>query len=803
MNTSTKASGKGKTPRFGLSWRLLLYGVVMVVLSMVVLEVLQYSIFGLPDEFVKDHFWYVCIFMLFLLGPQFWFLRRAVLRPIAYLVEAHRRSFSENKMPELIPATEIPANEVGEIMHSCNDVIQELDRRQELLAERMKLLALGTDVGRALTRGGSLNEALQQSAEAVVRHLHAAFARIWILDPVSSVLELQASAGMYTHLNGPHGRIPLNACLQIAHIARTKQPYLTNTVPVDPLVSDKEWAAKEGMIAFAGCPLIVNERLVGVLGMFARQPQSETALNALVSVSDGIAVRINQHQAQGALAQSEARYRTLAEAAHDMIFIIDRDDRVQYVNGFAAKQLGGTSDQVIGKRRADLFPPEQARRQQQHLEKVFTSGEPQYVEEDLTFPHGSVSLSTQLVPLRDGGDSVTAVLGISRDMSAQKRLERQLIQAQKMEAIGTLAGGIAHDFNNMLTGMIGHAELALAKESGDTGWRDHVVQIPNLGTRAATLIAQLLAFSRKSVVERKPLQLLPLVKETIKMLERTLPENIAIRLNVSEEPSAIMADATQIQQVIMNLCVNAGHAMPNGGELTVGLHNVVLDEDYCRRYSQTRPGRHLCVSIHDTGHGMTTAVQQRLFEPFFTTKPQGQGTGLGLAMVYGIVKSHEGHINVYSEVGCGSEFKIYLPAMESGAAVPAAPPAPVASLNGAETLLLVEDEPAVREVIQMTLEELGYTVISAADGEDGLAIYRKRHREIALVLTDMVMPKMGGRQLHQEMTVINPNVKTLLMSGYSVIQDMDILRARGVAGYVQKPFRRDDLARTIRTALDS
>lgn len=331
--------------------------------------------------------------------------------------------------------------------------------------------------------------------------------------------------------------------------------------------------------------------------------------------------------------------------------------------------------------------------------------------------------------------------------------------------------------------------------------RDYIARIPDQGRRAATLISQLLTFSRRAVTERQSLSLLPLVKETIKMLERTVPENIAIRLNIPGEITPVSADPTQMQQVLLNLCVNASHAMPHGGELILGLEHVTFDEAQCRQRVDTRPGNYVCLSVRDTGVGMTPEVQARIFEPFFTTKGVGKGTGLGLAMVYGIVKEHEGHITVYSEVGKGSEFKVYLPTMK-GEEIISLASAQESPAGGTETILLVEDSESMLDVGQGMLAKLGYTVLTATDGEDALRIYRAHQDEIALVLTDMIMPKMDGQELYETLAQTDPAVKVLMMSGYSLKEEVADLRAKGLKGFVQKPFDFNQLGRVVRQALD-
>ena len=401
-------------------------------------------------------------------------------------------------------------------------------------------------------------------------------------------------------------------------------------------------------------------------------------------------------------------------------------------------------------------------------------------------------------PMFDDEGRVIHYVAVKRDVTQEVTLEGQLRQAQKMEAIGTLAGGVAHDFNNLLTTIIGFSELALYEDMSDRA-KEYISRIPKQGKQAAELISQLLTFSRRAITRRRKLQLVPLVKETVKLLERTVRETITIRWISPDEVWLVNADPTQVQQVIMNLSVNANQAMPQGGELTINIENISLDEAYCKRYPYAKPGDYVCLSVSDTGQGMTPETQEHIFEPFFTTKETGEGTGLGLAMVYGIVKSHEGHINVESSLGVGMEFKVFLPALEGVQAE--AEIAEEGLVGGAETVLLVEDEETVLFAGQSMLKALGYKVLTAYSGEDAIEIYRSQKDEISLVITDMVMPRMSGQELFASLRKIHPAVNVLLVSGYSLAEDVADLSKTGLRGFVQKPFNIHKLGKAVREAL--
>jgi PAS domain S-box-containing protein len=547
----------------------------------------------------------------------------------------------------------------------------------------------------------------------------------------------------------------------------------------------------------------------GVISAHSIHPEafSESDTEILRHIAEIFSVGISRVEdlerveaSQKGLRQSEERYRNLVEHSPYAIFI-HVEGKIVFANSATLTLLGASApENLIGKSVFDFVHPDYLEMARERTRKVHEER-----RNVLPIEQKFIRLDGTVIEVETQASFFTyqdqpAIQAIVRDISERKRLEQQLFQAQKMEAIGTLAGGIAHDFNNELTGIIGFAQLALLEDLSPQA-RECIARIPEQGKRAANLISQLLVFSRQAVVEKQTVSLLYLVKEAIRVLEHTLPENIAIRLDAPREVAPVNADPTQMQQVFMNLCINASHAMPDGGDLTVVLEDVTLDEEYCRQYVQARPGHYVCLSVRDTGAGMAPEVQARIFEPFFTTKEVGKGTGLGLAMVYGIVKEHGGHVNVYSEVGKGSEFKVYLPALETGTVKPGVA-AQESLVGGTETLLLVEDQEWVMAAGKRMLERLGYTVLTATNGEEAIETYRAHRDAIALVITDMVMPKIGGQELYEALKRMDPDVRALLVSGYSLKEDVSDLRARGLKGFVQKPFDIYKLAQDVRRALD-
>jgi nitrogen-specific signal transduction histidine kinase/CheY-like chemotaxis protein len=395
--------------------------------------------------------------------------------------------------------------------------------------------------------------------------------------------------------------------------------------------------------------------------------------------------------------------------------------------------------------------------------------------------------------------------GIVMDITERRQLGEQLRQSQKMEAIGQLAGGVAHDFNNILTVIHGHASLLLVDKSMSKSAARSAQQIAQAAERAAGLTRQLLTFSRRQVMQPKRLDLNEVVSNMTMMLGRILGEDIALQLNYWPHPAFILADASMIEQVLLNLVVNARDAMPKGGQLVVKITTSRIDEDRQPYQPESRPGEFVCLAVTDTGCGIKPEDLRRIFEPFFTTKEVGKGTGLGLATVYGIVNQHKGWIEVDSEPGKGSSFRVFLPAAKETAAVQAeAKAAPAAVRGGSETILVVEDEVAVRELVCSVLGSHGYKILHAETGVKALEIWQANKRKIDLLLTDLVMPdRLNGRELAEKLRAERPRLKVIFTSGYSAdVVGKDLVLQRGLH-YLQKPYDPRKLALTVRDCLDS
>lgn len=397
---------------------------------------------------------------------------------------------------------------------------------------------------------------------------------------------------------------------------------------------------------------------------------------------------------------------------------------------------------------------------------------------------------------------LSGVIEYIRDITEQRRMEEQLRQAAKMEAIGTLAGGLAHDFNNLLQIVLGYADLLLLGK--DKAGQDYqrVDAIRAAAKRGSNLVQRILTFSRRVETRLRPVNLNSELKQVEYLLTSTIPKMVQIELRLADDLHHINADPTQIEQILLNLAVNANHAMPEGGKLSVETRNVILDEEYCSTCLETRPGDYVLLIVSDTGHGMESNVLDRIFEPFFTTKQQGAGTGLGLSMVFGIVKSHGGHITCYSEPGKGTSFHIYFPAIATQPHFDAETTT-IMPAFGNETLLLVDDEEPIRNLGQELLSEVGYNVITASTAHEALEIYSRDTERISLIILDLVMPDMGGRQCLDELLAINPKAKVVVASGYSGDRTARDVLQGGAKEFVGKPYNFKEILRAVRTTLDS
>jgi PAS domain S-box-containing protein len=506
-----------------------------------------------------------------------------------------------------------------------------------------------------------------------------------------------------------------------------------------------------------------------------------------------------RREIEAALLERDRQFRAVFENALDAIIIVDDERRLVDANPAASSLLGHSRDELLRLRVEDLFPTAYRETATSLWGRFIAEGE-QHGEVSLLHADGSLRIAdyrarASILPGRH--------LSVMRDISDRRRLEEQLTQSQKMEAVGRLAGGIAHDFNNLLTAISGYAHLLGTSLEGSDRRQDDVAAIVTAAESAARLTNQLLAFSRRQILQLRVVAPADVLTGMAPLIRRVIGEGLELTIEVDPETGHVRADPNQLEQVIVNLALNARDAMPLGGRLTLESRNVTQDASYAEAHADVAPGHYVLVAVSDTGVGMDSETLARIFEPFFTTKGPERGTGLGLATVYGIVKQSGGHVWVYSEPGRGTTFKVYLPRVDAPAD-PLPRPAPIGRpAGGSETILVVEDDDAVRGLVAASLKRAGYTVLAAASGRDALPIIERQPGPIHLLLTDIVLPAMSGQELAEHAQASRPDVRVLFMSGYTAnaVVHHGVLE-EGV-NYLAKPFSPGELLSRVRALLDA
>ena len=504
-----------------------------------------------------------------------------------------------------------------------------------------------------------------------------------------------------------------------------------------------------------------------------------------------------------ALKISEEKYRTLVEHINEVIFLINPEGIIKYISPVVERLLGYRPDSVEGRYFYEFVHPDDL----PEIKKSFMlmidgRNEPPHDFRIINKDHKIIYVHTSSRVLLDKTGQVVGVMGVLTDITQERIMNARLQQAQKMEAIGQLAGGVAHDFNNMLAGIMGQAEM-LSNRLADKPELSALAQgIMATGENAAHLTKQLLSFARKGNYRMMPVNIGLLIGNVKSMLDRTIDKRIKIRQELEDGLEAALGDPAMLENAIINLCINARDAMPNGGILVLGAKMAYLDSEYTKNETyKIKEGKYIHIYIRDTGSGMTSEVKEHLFEPFFTTKEPGKGTGLGLASVYGCIKSHNGSIKVYSEPGHGTEFHIYLPAIPNEQ-VDEHSSTPNRTIKAGTRVLLVDDEEIIRDITSQMLQEKGCQIVTFPDGQKAVEYYREHYREVDVVMLDMIMPKMDGLETYRLMKNINPCIKALLSSGYSMEEQAQELLNDGVNGYLQKPYRLADLIDQIGKALE-
>ena len=607
---------------------------------------------------------------------------------------------------------------------------------------------------------------------------------------------------------------------------RTGEPSVIRNIAVDPAYAPwREEALKRGYASSAAFPLKAGEKVLGALNIYASEPDAfDAAEIALLSelaadLAFGMAqqqLRMEHAKALEALKNSERKYRLLAENVTDVIWTTDLSFKYTYISPSVERLRGYTAEEVMKQRFENVLTPESWKIAKEALAEAFApenkgSTKSRTMRLDMKRKDGSI-VPTEVTAniLYDENGRPIGLMGITRNITERikaeeekAQLQEKFLQSQKLEAVGRLAGGIAHDFNNLLTVIMGNTQILIGSETGKTKPCEKLATIAQAAGKASNLVKQLLVFSRRQVVQPAVVDVNKGISDITRMFTQVIGEDIILVTTLGQDVKNVLVDPNQLHQVVMNLAVNARDAMPHGGRLTIETANVELAEGHAGRIGGVKPGPYVMIAMTDTGVGMDAATLGRLFEPFFTTKEQGKGTGLGLSTTYGIIKQSGGQIQVESEPGKGSTFRIYLPACDQPLKEEKAQGTPIQLECGKGIVLIVEDDRDVRSFAMEVLESCGYKVITAPNGAEALKVCRKLGEILDLVLTDVVMPEMSGRALVKELSKLFPNLKTVYMSGYT---DDAIIR-HGVetltAPFLEKPFTAEALTKIISETLDS
>jgi len=776
--------------------------------------------------------------------------------------------------------------------------------------EQARLAAFGAEIGLALTRRDSLKAILDRCAKAMAQYLNAELAQILSFESRGKAFEALATAGPLLERREFLGKAP-DVRLDLAPLSEGK-PALIKQLFNDARIPDQELVKREGLVSYAAYPLVLEDKLVGLMAIFSQQPLTEQISLEMGSVAHGIALCIERKRSEEALGVSEFKYRSVVESIKEVIFQLDEFGNWTFLNPAWTTVTGFPVKPTLGTFFLEYICQDD-RQQNQEIFLRFVERKLDYCRYETRFltkdgkirwveVYGQLSLGAEgqllgisgsLTDITDrkiaeiqikklaafprvnpnpvlefsmdgtltysndaalqmanslGHDDLHSILpgnagAIARETlnSGQNRLreevningrtitwsffpvpashvvhcygvdvtdmlslEAQLRHAQKLESVGQLAAGVAHDFNNILTVIQGYSDCLLARCNGDETMRSALKQICDASKRAASLTRQLLVFSRKQVIQPKVLDLSAVLQNLSNMLPRLLGEDVVLETDYMSNLPRIEADTGMLEQVVMNLAVNARDAMPKGGRISLSTTSVEIGQDYASRHPDSRPGTFACLTVADTGSGMDAKTLERIFEPFFTTKEVGKGTGLGLATVYGILKQHEGWIEVESEIGVGTTFRVYFPGVADSELSKSDTTIFEGKVRGGkETILLVEDEPVVRELVREILHTYEYNVIEAESGIDALRVWDQYDGKVDLLLTDMVMPEgLNGRELADQLKKRRPDLKVIFSSGYSA-ESLGREMTEGDTAFLPKPYLPPQLAQLVRQCLDT
>ena len=667
-----------------------------------------------------------------------------------------------------------------------------LRHNRQLDTQRRQLLALNT-IADAVNRLGELNTVLNTSLEKVTDVLGCKLGWIYILEDDRLVLKSQRGTDIdfFTLVR----RTNLSAWLHQPQVMREKLSSRGGLIP--------EKLKRLGIQYWVSVPLSAKETVAGILVVAGNDygMLSTSGAELMESFGKQITVALNNARLFDLLRQSEQQYQDLFENAPDSYLTINRDHVVVGCNTTGAAMLGCSTDEVIGRPFESLFTEEQIPFLRGTIEKMVEAGtgltgvEGQVVTNDgeQIFVNLNFSLA------KDEQGRVVNARVIARDITQRKKMEQTILHAQKIDSIGQLAGGVAHDFNNILASVLGSASIMRRKLDEDSPLSKYVAIIYLAARRGSALTRQLLTFARKTETQEELVDVNSVIKETLLLFERSVPKDIAVDTRFTDELATIKGDSGQIQQALLNVFLNSRDAMPDGGSLSIASEVVMADARTTSSFASVKPGPFVRVRITDSGIGMDKSVQGKVFEPFFTTK--NTGTGLGLSVLYGVIQNHGGFVDVISEPGQGTTFSLYLPHCGDGLRT-VLNERRLSMPRGREHILIIDDEMSVCEIARDLLTELGYHVLHAHDGKAGVNLYRDRQGSIDLVLLDLNMPLMGGKETFEQLRSINPKLRIIILTGYGENSIQNGFRSEADS-FVQKPFQLEDLAVKIRQVLDS
>ena len=669
-----------------------------------------------------------------------------------------------------------------------------LQYSRQLDEQRRQLLALNT-IAEAVNRVVELDYVLQTALTKITDLLNIDFGWIYMVEGNRMVLKCsRGTTGDFLAAQRPDFQTPSHWLGQ-AHVQR--ELLTSRNGLIHPSLKEM------GMQFWASIPLGAKDIRAGALIVAGREYEMFSGKQAELMEAFGnqISVALNNAQLFDRLKQSERQYIDLFENAPDLYLTIDRNHKIVDCNITGAVMLGSERPDIVGRPFEELFVDDKRDLLRTRIEEMFTRGQAlkDLEEQVVTKNQHAFFVTLNSSFMHDKQGSIVNARIVARDISERKKMEAAILHAQKIDSIGNLAGGIAHDFNNILAAILGSASIMRRRLTVKTRLSKYVEIIESSARRGSSLTRQLLTFARKAETFAKPVNMNGLIMETLNLFERSVTKEIAVETSLSTEPVMVSGDDGQLQQALLNLFLNARDAMPQGGILTVSTTATVADAHTMSLFSSITPGPFVLVRVTDTGHGIDRSIQNRVFEPFFTTKDHG--TGLGLSVVYGVVQNHGGFINLESEVGQGTAFSLYLPRVFVKS--PAAGQRRQRVPHGTENILIVDDELSVCEIARDMLEGLGYTVYVEHNGRAGLEAYRTRRAVIDLILLDINMPVMGGKDAFEQLRAMDPSVRIIIVTGYGKGTIETSKFSSEVNGFIQKPFQMETLALKVREVLDA